>query len=139
MKKVTLAWFLQCKFNFPMKTYIFIWSRLRCVSEGFCFHKGRLWPKPVDSRPSRIRGGRAHPSWAPARPTPAPDPSFSGFPTLANSRRSDLAQIGLYAGVEPSLAELADSRPWRIRNGRARPGRVCSCPTLAPVDPSSSY
>ncbi len=56
-----------------------------------------------------------------------------------------------FAGVEFDLnwplspgtgliwAELADSRPPRIRGGRARPRRACRFPTLAPVDPNSSY
>ena len=111
--------FLQCIFDFVMKSNFFIWSHLRCVHKGFC-----------SARPSLIRGGRTRPSWEPAFPTLAATLRATGFPTLANSRGSNSTHIGPYptapapfgpsqripdprefAGVELVLAEPADSRP----------------------------
>ena len=102
------------------------------VHEGFC-----------SARPSLIRRGRTRPFWEPAFPTLAATLRFSGFPTLANSPRSNSSPIGLYgresgpfgpsqrildlrefAAVEFALAEPVDSRPR---------------PLSIPVHPKSSY
>ena len=87
-----------------------------------------MFVQSSDTRASLILGCRAHPTWAPARPTLAIVLTCSGFPTCANSRQLNPIEIEVYglesgllssqqildlrelARVDPGLAESADSR-----------------------------
>ena len=120
-----------CRILFPYGQTLHV----RILAAGETLAQASGLPTLANSRrssPSKLHGA--------SPPDPSPGPEFWRIPDPG-----EFAAVGfgpnpaLWAGVEPSLSELEDSRPWRIRGGRARPGRVCSCPTLVPADPSYSY